>query len=440
MKKTRESSARKVRRAVKFTYPARPVPTSRRSRWIKVGLAMGILVLVGYLGYAGHLGTAGDWRRHVITPIRNWLWPPPAPEVEDPEEAAEPAINDRKPPGPAPQGMVWVPGGWFWRGSDLEICPDAAPMRKIYVDGFWMDAKTITNRQFKAFVDETGYQTVAERKPDLKEFSRLSPEAMGFQPHYLHALAANPAGGFPGAVAWGGLFHCWPALDTGSLVFTPPDHPVDLHDHSAWWQYVPGACWRHPHGPDKGDLKGLEDHPAVHICWHDAMAYCQWRSKKEGKKFRLPTEAEWEFAARGGLDRKVFAWGDEQTPGGKWMCNIWQGEFPRKNDKLDGYEGTSPVGSYPPNGYGLYDMAGNVWQWCADWYRPEYYKDCPKKNPPGPLESFDPNEPGQPKRVQRGGSFLCCDNYCVRYVVVARGKGEPKSAANHIGFRSVAEP
>jgi formylglycine-generating enzyme required for sulfatase activity len=406
-------------------------------------MALAVLALVGYLGYAGHLGTVGDWRRHVVTPVCNWFWPPPPPEVEDPEEQESPAINDRKSPGTGPQGMVWVPGGWYWRGCDLEICNDAVPLRKIYVDGFWMDARPITNRQFKEFADETGYKTVAERKPDLKDFPQLRPEALGFQEHYLHTLGGMPGLGFPATLPWGGLFHAWPALDTGSLVFTPPPYPVDVHDlrsHQLWWQYVRGACWRAPRGEGKGGSDGLEDHPAVHICWHDAVAYCQWRSKKAGKKFRLPTEAEYEFAARGGLDRKLFAWGDDLTPNGKWMCNIWQGNFPVSNDKLDGFEGTSPVGSFPPNGYGLYDMAGNVWQWCSDWYRPDYYKDCPKKNPPGPIESFDPHEPGQCKRVQRGGSFLCCDNYCIRYLAGARGKGEPKSAANHIGFRCVAEP
>src|SRR5207245_8525933 len=150
--------------------------------------------------------------------------------------------------------------------------------------------------------------------------------------------------------------------------------------------------------------------PAVHICWHDAVAYCDWKSKKTGRKYRLPTEAEWEFAARGGLDRKPFCWGDELTPEGKWVCNIWQGEFPYSNEKLDGFEGAAPVASFPPNGYGLFDMAGNVWEWCGDWYSPEYYKEAPRKNPQGPPSSFDPREPGMPKRVQRGGSFLCCEN------------------------------
>jgi formylglycine-generating enzyme len=314
------------------------------------------------------------------------------------------------------------------------------PLRKLYVGGFWMDPKPITNKQFQVFALETGYKTIAERKPDLKDFPGLSPAALGFQEHYLHAVAVAPDLGFPGGLPWGGLFHTWPALEAGSLVFTPPPFAVRLDDHKAWWQYVPGACWHHPHGPEQPGIEKLQDHPVVHICWHDAMAYCQWRSAKEGKRFRLPTEAEWEFAARGGLDRKLYAWGDDLKPDGKWMCNIWQGEFPHKNDKEDGYEGTSPVATYPANGYGLYDMAGNVWQWCSDWYVPGYFKDCPKKNPPGPIESFDPNEPGQPKRVQRGGSFLCCESYCVRYLAGARGKGEPNSAANHIGFRCVSDP
>jgi sulfatase modifying factor 1 len=441
MKKTLTSGGRKVRRGVKFAPPSQPLGNARKKRWLKGGLALGVLALVGYLGYAGHLGSAGEWRR-LLAPVRNWLWPQPAAEVEDPEEAESPTINDRKPPGAGPKEMAWVPGGWFWRGCDLPNCPDAVPLRKIYVDGFWMDPKPITNQQFQVFVNETGYKTVAERKPDLKDFPGLSPGALGFREHYLHALAVTPAMGFPGGLSWAGLFHTWPALEPGSLVFTPPAFAVrpDQDEHTLWWQYVPGACWHHPHGPNQPGIEKLQDHPVVHICWHDAVAYCAWRSAKEGRKFRLPTEAEWEFAARGGLDRKLYAWGDDLTPEGKWMCNIWQGDFPHKNDNLDGYEGTSPVGTYPANGYGLYDMAGNVWQWCSDWYRMEYFKTCPKQNPRGPLESFDPNEPGQPKRVQRGGSFLCCDNYCVRYLAGARGKGEPNSGANHIGFRCVADP
>jgi formylglycine-generating enzyme required for sulfatase activity len=431
-----------MRRPVRFAPRAAAPGNTRKRRWLRVAIGLGLLAVVGYLAYTGHLGSASYWRR-TTAPLRNWLWPQPAVEKEDPEEQAIPALNNRTPPASGPAGMAWVPGGWFWRGSDIELFPDAAPMRKIYVDSFWMDVKHVTNRQFKAFVDETGYRTVAEQQPSLRDFPQLQPERLGFKDFYLHALAVAPGMGFPSTVSWAGLFHTWPAIPPCAAVFTPPTGPLDEKDvqmHRAWWQLVPGACWHHPQGPDRPGIAGLEDHPVVQITWPDAVAYCEWRSKKDGKKFRLPTEAEWEFAARGGLDRKLFAWGDDLKRNGKWMCNVWQGDFPFSNDKEDGFEGTSPVGSFPPNGYGLYDMAGNVWQWCADWYHYDYFKDCPNRNPPGPSESLDPAEVGVRKRVQRGGSFLCCDNYCVRYVVGARGKGEPRSPANNVGFRCVCEP
>jgi formylglycine-generating enzyme required for sulfatase activity len=252
-------------------------------------------------------------------------------------------------------------------------------------------------------------------------------------------------------------------LVPGSIVFTPPQVAVSLENHFAWWRYVPGACWRHPEGPGS-DLQGRENHPVVHVCWEDAAAYAKWAGK------RLPTEAEWEFAARGGLERKAYGWGDELRPGGKWQTNIWQGQFPAENTLADGFRATAPVGSFPPNGYGLYDMAGNVWEWCADWYRPDYYAQSsgramlalgpgavglmgsplapgpilamsalttPDRNPQGPDSSLDPLEPGVPKRVQRGGSFLCSDLYCVRYRPGTRGKGAVDSGQSHAGFRCV---
>jgi formylglycine-generating enzyme len=285
---------------------------------------------------------------------------------------------------------VWVPGGVFWMGCTQ--FDDAIPVHKVEVDGFWMDRTEVTNAQFAKFVDATRYVTVAEKPPagDLKPFS---------------------------------------------IVFTAPDQTVDPHKvaHLTWWKAVKGADWRHPEGP-ASDLKGRDSHPVVHISYVDALAYAAWAGK------RLPSEAEWEFAARGGLDRKVFCWGDELTPGGKFMANTWQGEFPNKNTVQDGFAGTAPVGSFPANGFGLSDMAGNVWEWCADWYHPAYYKFSPDKNPQGPRGSFDPQEPGVAKRVQRGGSYLCCDNFCKRYLPGARGKGEPESAANHVGFRCVRDP
>jgi formylglycine-generating enzyme required for sulfatase activity len=299
--------------------------------------------------------------------------------------------NDNRPSGPAPEGMVWVPGGVFWMGC--EDFPDAQPIHKVYVDGFWMDKTEVTNSQFAAFVRATGHVTVVERPPDPKRHPDVRPF---------------------------------------SLVFIQPQRQVDPRRENVdqWWHPVAGACWKHPEGPGS-DLKGREDHPVVHICYEDAIAYARWAGK------RLPTEAEWEFAARGGLDRQPFVWGEEQRPGGKYMCNHWQGDFPHQNTAADGFTGTAPVGSFPANGYGLHDMAGNVWEWCADWYQPKYLASLPARNPQGPDSGYDPQEPGVPKRVQRGGSFLCADNFCMRYLVGARGKGEPESTGNNIGFRCV---
>jgi formylglycine-generating enzyme required for sulfatase activity len=222
-------------------------------------------------------------------------------------------------------------------------------------------------------------------------------------------------------------------LVPGSIVFKKPDGPVRLDQPLSWWEYVPGANWRHPLGPDS-DIGGKDDHPVVHTCWEDAVAYARWAGK------RLPTEAEWEYAARGGLARKKYAWGDELRPDGRAMANTWQGEFPVKNTGEDGFSTTAPVRSFPPNGHGLYDVAGNVWEWCSDWYQPDYYDRSPLRNPQGPRDSYDPDEPETPKRVQRGGSFMCAENYCTRYLVGSRGKGEPLSAAYHVGFRCVRSP
>ncbi len=300
------------------------------------------------------------------------------------------------PPGPTPEGMAWVPGGRFWMGSEDEQMNDARPVHMVNLDGFWADRTEVTNAEFARFAEETGYKTVAERP--------LNPDD------------------FPGAPA--------EMLVPGSIVFTPTDQPVPLNNHLVWWRYVPGASWRHPEGPDSG-IKGNESHPVVHIAFEDAEAYADWAGK------RLPTEAEWEFAARGGLDRKRYTWGDDLLPEGTWQVNNWQGQFPSENTALDGFERTAPVGSYPPNGYGITDMAGNVWEWCADWYRPDAYTSSTGHNPQGPDSSHDPNEPGVPKRVQRGGSFLCSDLYCTRYIPGARGKGAIDSGSNHVGFRCV---
>lgn len=303
------------------------------------------------------------------------------------------ALAFRSSPRP-PAGMVWIPGGSFRMGAGDLV--DARPVHRVELDGFWMDRTEVTNAQFARFVRETRYVTVAERTPDPKDY--------------------------PGAPL--------ELLVAGSIVFSPPAGAVSLDQPLSWWRYAPGAHWRHPEGSGS-TIRGQDDHPVVQVCWDDAVAYARWAGK------RLPTEAEWEFAARGGLDQKRYCWGDELLPDGRPRANIWQGRFPSHNTAADGYPRTAPVGSFPPNGYGLVDMAGNAWEWCADWYRPDSYAFSPRHNPTGPPSSFDPHEPGVPKRVQRGGSFLCSDTYCTRYLPGARGKGAPDSAASHIGFRCV---
>jgi formylglycine-generating enzyme len=320
--------------------------------------------------------------------------------------------NSASAPGPAPEGMVWITGGEFSMGANdppdmdevgMKATEDARPIHRVYVDGFFMDKTDVTNSEFAKFVKATGYITIAERKPRAEDFPGAPPEN----------------------------------LVAGSVVFSPPNHPVPLDNHFQWWAYVPGANWRHPLGPHS-DLKGKENFPVVHIAYGDAQAYANWAGK------RLPTEAEWEFAARGGLTGKPFVWGDEFRPGGKWMANTHQGQFPQKDSGEDGFTGVAPVAQFPPNKYGLYDMAGNVWQWTSDWYRPDYYAQLAAaggvaRNPQGPDSSFDPSEPDQPKKVHRGGSFLCTAQYCSRYIVGTRGKGEISTGTNHLGFRCVKE-
>jgi formylglycine-generating enzyme len=316
----------------------------------------------------------------------------------------------------APPGMAWVPGGEFTMGTDSDLgWADEKPAHRVRVDGFWMDETDVTNAQFRTFVEATGHVTTAEKPVDAEEILRQSPP--GTPPPTKEMLVP------------------------GALVFVPTSGPVPTagrEAHRQWWKWTPGANWRHPQGPDS-TIDGMDDHPVVHVSWHDAVAYAKWAGK------RLPTEAEWEFAARGGLDGKPYTWGDEK-PGanGKWQCNTWQGEFPWKNTAEDGHERTSPVKSYPPNGYGLYDMSGNVWQWCSDWYQVDLYRQrsggAVIVNPTGPEKSFDPRQPYSPLRVQKGGSFLCNDSYCTRYRPSARHGCTPDTGMSHIGFRCVKSP
>ena len=326
--------------------------------------------------------------------------PASAPTPADATSAAAVHVNTAGAPGPAPSGMVWVPGGTFWMGCEDCGMPDALPVHLVAIDAFWMDSAPVTNAEFERFVKATGYVTVAERP-------------------------LRPAD-FPGVPR--------DKLVPGSAVFHATSSPVPLDDPLQWWRYTPGANWKHPEGPGSTVLK-RSDHPVVHVAFEDAAAYAKWVGK------RLPTEAEFEFAARGGLDRHRYPWGNDLTPGGKAAANIWQGQFPVKDRGEDGYLGTSPVTAFAPNGFGLYDMGGNVWQWCADWYRPDAYSSAQAgavaHNPQGPADSFDPQEPGAAKRVLRGGSYLCTDQYCARYLVGSRGKGEVASGTSNLGFRLV---
>jgi formylglycine-generating enzyme len=326
--------------------------------------------------------------------------------------AFQPTVENPAPaPGAPPPGMVWIPGGEFSMGAaespdmnsvGMQATTDSRPIHRVYVDGFWMDATEVTNQQFAEFATATGYVTIAERAPRAEDFPGAPPEN----------------------------------LVAGAVVFTPPNHAVPLNDHFQWWSYVRGANWRHPAGPGS---TAAENYPVVHIAYDDAMAYAKWAGK------RLPTEAEWEFAARGGLSGKMYPWGDAFMPDRRWMANTHQGHFPNTDEGEDGRTGIGPVAQFAPNGYGLHDVAGNVWEWVSDWYRPDYYTQLASsgqvaRNPQGPDTSFDPSEPNEKKRVHRGGSFLCTDQYCSRYMVGTRGKGEGSTGTNHVGFRLVKVP
>lgn len=304
--------------------------------------------------------------------------------------------------------MVWIPGGEFLMGSE-DFYPEERPVHRVHVDGFWMDRYPVTADDFGRFADRSGYVTVAERPLDPADYP-----------------GADPA-----------------LLVPGSAVFHRSSGPVDIRDNRNWWAYVPGACWRRPAGPGS-TIDGSGDHPVVHIAYEDAEAYAGWAGRE------LPTEAQWEFAARGGLESAVFAWGDEHFPDGQATANTWQGEFPWQNLELDGYEGTSPVGAFPPNGYGLYDITGNVWEWTSDWFTDRHPDDaqhacCIPSNPriiSRDGSYGDPNQPGSqiPRKVVKGGSHLCAPNYCLRYRPAARQPQMVETSMSHLGFRGIVRP
>ncbi len=313
--------------------------------------------------------------------------------------------SDEQVPAMIPDGMVWIPGGEFSMGGvnpqgmengGRETMNDARPVHRVFISPFYMDAAEVTNKEFAAFVKATGYITIAEKKPTKEEFPDVPDEN----------------------------------LVAGSAVFTATAIP-DLSNPYAWWSYVHGADWKHPDGP-QSSISGKDDYPVVHISWEDAAAYAKWAGK------RLPTEAEWEFAARGNKAGELYAWGNALHIDNKWMANTYQGKFPQNDAGTDGFIGIAPVKKFAPNAFGLYDIAGNVWEWCSDWYRPDYYHSLSgnkvTKDPAGPNDSYDPSE-----KVQRGGSYLCTDQFCTRYMVGTRGKGEYRSATNHLGFRCVKD-
>jgi len=307
--------------------------------------------------------------------------------------------------------MAWIPGGEFIMGDDSSHANER-PAHRVHIDNFWIDIHEVTNADFANFVAATRYVTTAERPIDWDELRKqLSP-------------------GTPKLDAG--------QLVPGSLVFEPPDRAVSLDDPAQWWRWTPGACWKHPEGPGSS-INERMNHPVVHVSWEDAKAYAAWAGK------RLPTEAEWEYASRGGFDAKRFVWGDK--PPSDSAANIWQGDFPHRNTSADGFVRTAPVGSFPSNGYGLFDMSGNVWEWCADWYRADEFARLAAeasngelcRNPSGPRESWNPSEPLAPSRVTKGGSFLCHVTYCESYRPAARRGTAADTGMSHLGFRCVKD-
>jgi formylglycine-generating enzyme required for sulfatase activity len=331
-----------------------------------------------------------------IYPSRFAASPSTMPTTQMAEHAAE------------PENMRWISAGEFTMGAadaDRDARPDERPRHRVKLDGFWIDRTLVTNAQFRQFAQATGYVTTAERAPVLSEIMKQLPPGSGAPPKE--------------------------ALVAASLVFHRTAGPVPLDNPAQWWTWTSGANWRHPEGPESS-ISGEDNYPVVQVSWLDASAYAKWARK------RLPTEAEWEYAARGGLEEKKYFWGDEDPTDDEPHCNIWQGHFPDTNTVRDGYALRSPVTAFQPNEYGLYDMAGNVWEWCSDWYRPDAYSaEDGRKNPQGPADSFDPDEPSAPKRVMRGGSFLCNAAYCASYRVAARMKSSPDTSTDHVGFRCV---
>ena len=305
-------------------------------------------------------------------------------------------------------GMAWISGGTFVMGNNHGPT-DEAPRHPVALDGFWMDTGEVTNAQFKEFVDSTAYVTLPERKPELRSLKD------GLDIGQLEIPAEMNK---PGSI-------CGRKLSSRD--------EIDERGAYSWWQYVPGANWKHPEGPGSS-ISDRMHHPVVHVSWLDAQEYCTWAGRA------LPTEAQWEYAARGGHDGRVYPWGNTRLPGGRWLQNIWQGEFPVQDTGEDGYTTTAPVGSFEANDFGLHDMSGNVWEWCSDYYRPDYYFTSAVHNPSGPENSWDPQEPHLIKRVQRGGSFMCSEQYCVGYRVASRMKGEEDTGAFHTGFRTIMTP